>query len=196
MDMSSLPDVIRCDAHECRTRLHSRSDRLLRASMLMGHMYVKLDGGDIGLISGGAGMTMGAMDMIREAGGEPACFLDASPGPASARGYKPAIDLLDGDPDTPPTVTYDLNRLQRLSTPEQYCLTLNPRVAIDESSVLGRYVYRHPLYDGTAIVAQRRWSEVSGVHRTHYCGAYWGYGFHEDGLNSALRVAGSLGVSW
>ena len=53
-------------------------------------------------------------------------------------------------------MTYDLNRLQRLSTPEQYCLTLNPRVAIDESRVLGRYVYRHPLYDQDAIEAQAK----------------------------------------
>jgi predicted NAD/FAD-binding protein len=104
--------------------------------------------------------------------------------------------LLDGTPDTPPTVTYDLNRLQRLTTTEQYCLTLNPRVAIDESRVLGRYVYQHPLYDRDAIEAQAQWHTVSGVRRTHYCGAYWGYGFHEDGLVSALRVAGSLGVPW
>jgi succinyl-CoA synthetase beta subunit len=74
-----------------------RAHKLLRASLQMGHMYVKLDG-DIGLISGGAGMTMGAMDMIKAAGGKPACFLDASPGPTSTRGYKPAFELLDGDP--------------------------------------------------------------------------------------------------
>jgi succinyl-CoA synthetase beta subunit len=75
-----------------------RAHKLLRASMEMGHMYVKLDG-DIGLISGGAGMTMGAMDMIHGYGGKPGCFLDVSPGPASPRGYKPAFALLDGDPD-------------------------------------------------------------------------------------------------
>ena len=63
----------------------------------MGHMYVRLDG-DIGLISGGAGMTMAAMDMIAEQGGRPACFLDASPGPTSTRGYRPAFAMLDGDP--------------------------------------------------------------------------------------------------
>jgi len=102
--------------------------------------------------------------------------------------------LLGGDEDTPPSVTYDLNRLQRLTTAERYCVTLNPREPVDDSRVLRRLVYRHPLYDGTAIVAQQRWSEVSGVKRTHYCGAYWGYGFHEDGVNSALRVACGFGV--
>jgi succinyl-CoA synthetase beta subunit len=74
-----------------------RVDKLQRASLAMGHMYVKLDG-DIALISGGAGMTMGAMDMIKASGGKPACFLDASPGPTSTRGYKPAFAMLDADP--------------------------------------------------------------------------------------------------
>ena len=104
--------------------------------------------------------------------------------------------LLGGDEATPPAVTYDLNRLQGLRTPERYCVTLNPREPVDDSRVLRRLVYRHPLYDGGAIVAQRRWAEVSGVNRAHYCGAYWGYGFHEDGVKSALRVARALGVNW
>ena len=76
---------------------HARADPLLRASLQMKHMYVQLDG-DIGLISGGAGMTMGAMDMIAAQGGRPACFLDASPGPTSTRGYRPAMAMLDADP--------------------------------------------------------------------------------------------------
>ena len=95
-----------------------------------------------------------------------------------------------------PTVTYDLNRLQGLATPEQYCVTLNPDGHIDERRVLRRFVYRHPLYTRAAVGAQRQWRELSGVNRTHYCGAYWSHGFHEDGLNSALRVASALGVEW
>ena len=98
--------------------------------------------------------------------------------------------------DAPPTVSYDLNRLQTLKTREQYCVTLNPLGGIDESRVLRKLVYRHPLYDARAIGAQRRWAEVSGGHRTHLCGAYWFYGFHEDGLRSAIRVARALGVEW
>ena len=74
-----------------------RADPYLRACLDMQHMYVKLDG-DIGVISGGAGMTMGAMDMIAEYGGRPACFLDCSPGPTSTRGYRPAFEMLDADP--------------------------------------------------------------------------------------------------
>ena len=104
--------------------------------------------------------------------------------------------LLAADTNAPPMVTYDLNRLQGLTTPEQYCVTLNPGSQVDERRVLGRFVYRHPLYTREAISAQRQWGAVSGVKRTHYCGAYWFHGFHEDGLNSALRVASALGVEW
>ena len=104
--------------------------------------------------------------------------------------------LLAGDAGRPPTVTYDLNRLQGLDTPERYCVTLNPQVEIDETTVIRRLVYRHPLYTRNAIRAQAGWADVSGVNRTHYCGAYWGYGFHEDGLVSALNVARALGVTW
>ncbi|OGA10841.1 MAG: hypothetical protein A2W68_17705 [Betaproteobacteria bacterium RIFCSPLOWO2_02_64_14] len=85
------------DIAEQRAGIRRRADRLLKACLDMQHMYVRLDG-DIGLISGGAGMTMAAMDMIRRYGGRPACFFDCSPGPTSTRGYRPAIAMLDADP--------------------------------------------------------------------------------------------------
>jgi predicted NAD/FAD-binding protein len=93
-------------------------------------------------------------------------------------------------------VTYDLNRLQGLRTSAQYCVTLNPPRPIPESAVIARMAYRHPLYTRQAVAAQARWAEVSGVDRVHFCGAYWFYGFHEDGLRSAVRVAAALGVDW
>lgn len=74
-----------------------RQDKLLQDCLDMQHMYVRLDG-DVALISGGAGMTMAAMDMIQDCGGRPACFLDCSPGPTSTRGYTPAFAMLDADP--------------------------------------------------------------------------------------------------
>ncbi len=92
------------------------------------------------------------------------------------------------------TLTYHMNRLQRLDVSEDYCVTLNANGAIDPSRVLRHLVYHHPLYTCDAIRAQARWKEISGVNRTHFCGAYWFHGFHEDGLNSALRVARALGV--
>ncbi len=100
-----------------------------------------------------------------------------------------------GLPGTSPVaVTYHMNRLQSLKTAEDYCVTLNGEDAIDGAKVLRKIVYHHPLYTQEAVRAQNRWSEISGRNRTHYCGAYWFYGFHEDGLNSALRVARALSV--
>jgi len=95
-----------------------------------------------------------------------------------------------------PSITYDLNRLQGLATPTQYCVSLNPTQAIDSSRVIGRYEYRHPRMTPEAIDAQHQWRNVSGRAHTHFCGAYWRYGFHEDGLMSAQRVAADLGVDW
>jgi predicted NAD/FAD-binding protein len=91
-------------------------------------------------------------------------------------------------------VTYHMNRLQSLKTAKDYCVTLNGEDAIDAAKVLQNIVYHHPIYSREAVPAQDRWSEISGQSRTHYCGAYWFYGFHEDGLNSALRVVRALSV--
>ncbi|MEO6212530.1 MAG: FAD-dependent oxidoreductase, partial [Vicinamibacterales bacterium] len=121
---------------------------------------------------------------------------DASVLPMRPRARASWNYLLAADAEAPPVVTYDLNRLQGLTTPEHYCVTLNPDSQIDERRVLRRLVYQHPLYTREAIGAQRQWRDVSGVNRTHYCGAYWANGFHEDGLTSSLRVARTLGVEW
>ena len=121
---------------------------------------------------------------------------DASMLPVRTRARASWNYRLAADAGAAPTVTYDLNRLQGLTTREQYCVTLNPTGHIDERRVLRKLVYRHPLYTRDAVGAQRHWRDVSGVNHTHYCGAYWFYGFHEDGLNSAIRVASALGVSW
>jgi predicted NAD/FAD-binding protein len=84
------------------------------------------------------------------------------------------------------SVTYNMNILQSLRAPAQFLLTLNRADAVDPRTVLGRYVYHHPVYTTAAVAAQRRRAEINGVRRTFYCGAYWSYGFHEDGVNSAL----------
>jgi predicted NAD/FAD-binding protein len=91
------------------------------------------------------------------------------------------------------TVTYHMNRLQSIHSPVDYCVTLNSDGAIDSGKVLRRMVYEHPLYNRAAIRAQERWGEISGKNHTHFCGAYWFYGFHEDGVKSGLRVAEALG---
>jgi uncharacterized protein len=95
-----------------------------------------------------------------------------------------------------PTLTYHMNRLQGIATKEDYCVTLNAPASIDPAKRLRQMTYAHPLYTLAAIRAQKRWSEISGKRHMHYCGAYWFYGFHEDGFNSAIRVARALGVEW
>jgi predicted NAD/FAD-binding protein len=94
------------------------------------------------------------------------------------------------------TLTYHMNRLQNIAAPEDYCVSLNRTAAIDRTKVLREMDYFHPLYTLDAVRAQGRWSEMSGQRNLHFCGAYWFYGFHEDGLNSAIRVAQRLGVDW
>lgn len=102
---------------------------------------------------------------------------------------------LRGD-DGAVTMTYHMNRLQGLRAAEDYCVTLNGDGGIDPARVLRQLEYRHPLFTSASVRAQQRWAEISGQGRTHFCGAYWFYGFHEDGLQSALRVAQALGVEW
>jgi len=103
----------------------------------------------------------------------------------------------DASPDQPAVaVTYHMNRLQQLKTSQQYFVTLNETTEVDPRKVLRKMEYSHPLYTVQSVRAQARWREISGKNRTHFCGAYWFYGFHEDGMNSALRVARSLAVKW
>lgn len=89
-------------------------------------------------------------------------------------------------------LTYDMNILQGLDAAETFCVTLNYAEAIDPARIIKRLRYHHPVYTRAGIAAQRRHGEISGVNRSYYAGAYWGFGFHEDGLNSALRVVGQV----
>ena len=92
-----------------------------------------------------------------------------------------------------PVVTYDMNRLQRIPSRERLFVTLNRTADLAPERVLARATYEHPLYTRGATAAQARWAEVNGVRRTWFCGAYWGWGFHEDGVRSALRVTRAFG---
>ena len=95
-----------------------------------------------------------------------------------------------------PTVTYYLNRLQRLDTEKHYCVTLNRSEEIDPESALMRTVYTHPLYTLESMAVQADLPILSGQRHTEYAGAYHGYGFHEDGFASGVRAAAALGVDW
>jgi predicted NAD/FAD-binding protein len=90
------------------------------------------------------------------------------------------------------TVTYDMARLQRVAAPLDLLVTLNRTHAIDARRIHARFSYHHPVFDRAALEAQAERAVISGANRTHYCGAYWGYGFHEDGVRSAHKAAAEL----
>jgi predicted NAD/FAD-binding protein len=87
-----------------------------------------------------------------------------------------------------------MNRLQSLRADQELCVTLNRTEAIDPAKVICTIPYAHPVYTEAGVRAQARHAEISGRNRTHYCGAYWGWGFHEDGVVSGLAVAERLRV--
>ncbi len=90
------------------------------------------------------------------------------------------------------TLTYNMNILQCLSKKNTYLVTLNQE--IPEKHVLQCFTYNHPVYNIAAIQAQQRWDDISGHNNSHFCGAYWFNGFHEDGVKSALRVCAVIGA--
>ena len=97
------------------------------------------------------------------------------------------------DEGQPVVLTYNLNQLQGHVSPDPICITLNATRWIDESKVLRQIEYHHPVYRREALAAQKRFGEINGRNRTYFCGAYWGHGFHEDGVNSALAVGQCFG---
>lgn len=97
--------------------------------------------------------------------------------------------------DAPMSVSYLLNHLQPLPFKQPVIVTLNPQREPAASSVLGRFDYEHPVLDADTVVAQGQLAGIQGRARTWFCGAWTGYGFHEDGLASAIRVAADFGVS-
>jgi len=103
---------------------------------------------------------------------------------------------LPREPGAPCTVSYCMNLLQGLDAPVPFVVTLNRSEAIDPTKVLARMRYHHPVYTQAAVAAQRRKAEIQGARRTWYAGAYWGWGFHEDGMRSAVEVAAALDVRW
>jgi len=90
-------------------------------------------------------------------------------------------------------VTYDMNILQGIRAPVEFCVSLNLEAHLEPSKIIRKMIYSHPVYCPESLAARRRLKEINGVNRTYFAGAYWGYGFHEDGVNSALEVCRHFG---
>lgn len=100
-----------------------------------------------------------------------------------------------GTPVNDVAVTYWMNRLQGIDAKKPLFVSLNPPFAPDPALTFGRYICDHPVFNAAAFAAQKRLHEIQGQRRTWFCGAWTGYGFHEDGLKSGLGVAEALGAS-
>jgi predicted NAD/FAD-binding protein len=105
------------------------------------------------------------------------------------------MSLAPGDRARALCVTYWMNRLQNLVTPEPLLVTLNPLREPARGTVMKDVTYHHPHYDAAALAAQARLHTIQGVHRLEFCGAWTGWGFHEDGLASAVAAATRLGAA-
>jgi hypothetical protein len=121
---------------------------------------------------------------------------DASVLPRRRKAWAAWNAWLPRAPDAACAVSYCMNLLQGIESPEPFVVTLNRTAAIDPAKVLARMRYHHPVYTQASVLAQARKAEIQGWRRTWFAGAYWGWGFHEDGMRSAVDVAAALGVHW
>jgi uncharacterized protein len=121
---------------------------------------------------------------------------DVSVLPRDPRAWAAWNALIPRQPSADCTVSYCMNQLQSLQAPETFVVSLNCTGRIDPARILKRLDYAHPVYSHAMVQAQARRAEISGVRHTWYCGAWWGFGFHEDGLRSAVEVARGLDCPW
>jgi predicted NAD/FAD-binding protein len=126
---------------------------------------------------------------------EAALHVDPALMPRRRRAWASWNCLTGADPSQPLAVTYDLNRLQGLGLSGPLCVTLNPPSPPGANSQIRSLHFEHPLYTADSIAAQWRRDELHRDGRVYFAGAYWGNGFHEDGVNSALAVCQRLGAS-
>jgi predicted NAD/FAD-binding protein len=121
---------------------------------------------------------------------------DAALLPRRRRAWAAWNALVPKDTSEQCTVSYCMNLLQSLDAAEPIVVTLNRTAQIAPEKILKRVRYQHPVYTQASVVAQTRKAEIQGVNNTWFAGAYWGWGFHEDGMRSAVNAANALGVRW
>jgi predicted NAD/FAD-binding protein len=121
---------------------------------------------------------------------------DATLLPRRRRAWAAWNALVPQDTTQQCTVSYCMNLLQSLDAAEPIVVTLNRTAQIAPEKILKRVRYHHPLYTQASVAGQARKAEIQGVRNTWFAGAYWGWGFHEDGMRSAVDVADALGTRW
>lgn len=116
--------------------------------------------------------------------------------PRNRRAWSSWNALISANTAAPCAVSYYMNLLQAINSPDPIIVTLNRSSEIDPTKVLRQMQYEHPVYSPASVAARGRKSEIQGQRRTWFAGAYWGWGFHEDGARSAVEVAAALGIRW
>ena len=172
-----LPDRVRIEAEGCETE---DFDRVVIATHSDQALAVLADP------SAAEREVLGAIPYQRN---EAVLHTDASLMPRRRAAWSSWNFHLAEEPVSGSTVTYWMNSLQRLRADRPYFVTLNRGNAIDPAKAIASFEYDHPVYTAEGVAAQARHAEISNAaRRTHYCGAYWGWGFHEDGVLSAIRA--------
>jgi predicted NAD/FAD-binding protein len=145
----------------------------------------------LAMLSDASGLERDVLSAFRYQRNEAVLHFDDAVLPRTRRAWAAWNYHVSGDEHsaiTPPVaLTYNMNILQSLESRTTFCVTLNRVERIDPDKVIKRLHYHHPLYTAAGVAAQQRQGEVNGVNRTYFCGAYWRYGFHEDGVVSALN---------
>lgn len=150
----------------------------------------------LALLTDADGNERGILSAIGYQANDTVLHTDARLLPASKKAWAAWNAYVPRDPADGCTVSYCMNLLQGIDAPRPFVVTLNRTEAIDPRCVLKRMRYDHPMYTEAAVAAQARKAEIQGLRRTWFAGAYWGWGFHEDGMRSAAEVASAFGVRW
>ncbi len=118
-------------------------------------------------------------------------FLPSVPRARASWNYRRESNAGD---DAPVCLTYDMTRLQCLQTDSRYCVTLNPARPVAREKIIDRFLYTHPVYNFASLSTQKELAALNGRNRTYFCGSYFGYGFHEDAVRSAVDVGMLMGI--
>ncbi len=143
----------------------------------------------LAMLSDADDLERGVLSRIRYQPNEAVLHTDTSLLPRSRRAWASWNVHGGAEKGRSLAVTYDMSLLQGIEASEELCVTLNATGLIDPTRILARQTFDHPMFDAAALEAQTLHSRVSGRRRVHFAGAYWGYGFHEDGARSGLSVA-------